>query len=135
MKSPKHHVVANVAPGLPPVAADRIRVERILDNLIDNAIKYSPEGGEISVAVRSEDTHMTVSVRDQGIGISPANVEKLFQPFGRLETAVHGLTIGGVGLGLVVCWHLVEAHGGKIWVESELGKGSTFYFTLPLNNK
>lgn len=135
VKSPKHHIVSDVAPGLPLIGADRTRVERILDNLIDNAIKYSPDGGEINVAVRSENTHMTVSVRDQGIGISPADIERLFQPFGRLETPVHGMSIGGVGLGLVVCRRLVEAHGGKIWVESELGKGSTFYFTLPMNNK
>jgi signal transduction histidine kinase len=109
-----------------------MRIERILDNLIDNAIKYSPDGGEVKVSARRDGDSVLISVSDQGIGISAANLKKLFQPFSRLETLVAGTAIQGVGLGLVVCRRLVEAHGGRIWVESELGKGSTLYFTLPL---
>ena len=131
-KSSKHEVVASVEEGLPRIKADRIRVERILDNLIDNAIKYSPHGGEVTLTVKRQGDEVLFQVSDQGIGISPGDIEKLFQPFGRLETAVSGSAIQGVGLGLVVCRHLVEAHGGRIWVGSEPGKGSTFCFTLPL---
>ena len=130
-KSSKHVVVADVHGALPAIRADRIRIERILDNLIDNAIKYSPGGGEVKVSAYQEGDQIAVSVRDQGVGISRADIEKLFQPFSRLETPVQGTAIKGIGLGLVVCLHLVEAHGGRIWVESEPGIGSTFYFTLP----
>jgi signal transduction histidine kinase len=114
------------------VSADVTRIERILDNLIDNAIKYSPNGGEVRVSARQEGRRMVVGVRDQGIGIAPRDAERLFQPFSRLDTPVPGSAIQGVGLGLVVCRRLVEAHGGSTWVESEPGKGSTFYFTLPV---
>ncbi len=131
-KSPLHKIVTDVAPGLRPVIADTIRVERILDNLIDNAIKYSPQGGEVRVSARQEGDYTRVSVSDRGIGISEAGRQRLFQPFARLEAQVTGTAIQGVGLGLVVCKRLVEAHGGRIWVESEVGKGSTFFFTLPL---
>ena len=133
-KTAKHRFVAAISPDLPPVNADRTRIERILDNLIDNAIKYSPGGGEISVSARSEGDSVLVGVRDHGLGISPDDRAKLFQPFQRLETQLSGTAIQGVGLGLVVCRRLVEAHGGRIWVESELGQGSTFYFTLPLKS-
>ena len=87
----------------------------------------------MKVSARRDGDHIIVSVSDQGIGIAAADQEKLFRPFGRLETHVAGTAIQGVGLGLVVCQRLVEAHGGKIWIESEVGKGSTFYFTLPVN--
>ena len=133
-KSDKHRVVSDVSTGLPPVEADRIRIERILDNLIDNAIKYSPEGGEVTVSACRDGDNVRLSVKDEGVGIAAADREKLFQPFGRLETHVYGTAIQGVGLGLVVCQRLVEAHGGRIWVESEVGKGSTFFFTLPVSN-
>jgi PAS domain S-box-containing protein len=129
-KSEKHRLISEIAPGLPAVNADRTRIERILDNLIDNAIKYSPKGGEIKVSARRQDNEIVISVRDRGIGIAPEDLSKLFQAFHRLENPWTG--IQGVGLGLVVCKRLVEAHGGRIWVESELGQGSAFYFTLPV---
>ena len=104
----------------------------MLDNLIDNAIKYSPKGGDVTVTADSRDDHILFSVSDQGIGIAEMDRLKLFQPFQRLETPVVGSAIQGIGLGLVVCRRLVEAHGGRIWVESVPGKGSTFLFTLPI---
>lgn len=131
-KSPQHRIVANIAHGLPAVRADRMRIQRIFDNIVDNAIKYSPSGGEILVSVEKEDDNILVGVRDRGIGISKADAEKLFRPFAKLESPVAGSAIQGIGLGLVVCRRLVEAHGGRIWVDSRPGKGSTFYFTLPL---
>jgi len=130
-KSANHSVVADVPDGLPEIKADLTRIERILDNLVDNAIKYSPDGGEVKVSARREGENLLVSVSDHGIGIASQDAEKLFQPFSRLDT-LSGTAIKGIGLGLVVCRRLVEAHGGKIWVESEMGKGSTFKFTLPL---
>jgi len=133
-KSQTHRLAAEVAAGLPFVKADQTRIERILDNLIDNAIKYSPEGGEVKVCAELLGDEVRISVSDQGIGILAADQEKLFEPFARLETPVSGRAIQGIGLGLVVCKRLVEAHGGRIWVESELGEGSTFYFTLPVKH-
>jgi signal transduction histidine kinase len=130
-KSARHRIVADVDAALPVVRADLTRVERIVDNLIDNAIKYSPGGGKVTVSARQNGGEILVSVRDEGIGISATDAEKLFRPFQRLESVV-GTAIQGVGLGLVVCRRLVEAHGGSIWVESEPGKGSTFRFTLPV---
>jgi PAS domain S-box-containing protein len=130
-QSPLHHFVLDVPPDLPLVSADPLRFERILHNLIDNAVKYSPEGGEIRISARNDGTCITVSVKDQGVGIAPEDQPKLFEPFQRLETMRQATQ--GVGLGLVVCRRLVEAHGGRIWVESEKGQGSTFFFTLPLD--
>jgi PAS domain S-box-containing protein len=133
-KSTRHRIVADVPATLPEVRADRTRIERILDNLIDNAIKYSPDGGEVKVSGETQGDSVLISVKDQGMGISPVGREKLFQPFERLEAVVPGSAIQGIGLGLVVCRRLVEAHGGRIWVESEPGKGSKFCFTLPMSN-
>ena len=130
-QSPLHHFILDVPQDLPLVSADPLRFERILHNLIDNAVKYSPEGGEIQISARNDGTCITVSVRDQGVGIAPEDQPKLFEPFQRLETMRQATQ--GVGLGLVVCRRLVEAHGGRIWVESEIGKGSTFSFTLSLD--
>jgi PAS domain S-box-containing protein len=132
-KSTAHRVVADVSASLPFVKADNTRIERILDNLIDNAIKYSPNGSDVVVSASEKDGHVQVSVSDQGIGISEADRDRLFQPFSRLDMDAPSSAIKGVGLGLVVCRRLVEAHGGRIWVESEPGKGSTFRFALPLN--
>jgi PAS domain S-box-containing protein len=134
LKSDRHRLVAEVPTDLPPVNADRTRIERILDNLIDNAIKYSPQGGEVTVSARQRDGIIVVSVRDQGIGIAAADQTKLFQAFQRLDVS-SWTGIRGVGLGLVVCKRLVEAHGGRIWLESEFGKGSTFFFTLPITQR
>jgi PAS domain S-box-containing protein len=130
-KSAKHRVVTDIEPGLPVIKADNTRIERILDNLIDNAIKYSPDGGEIKISAKKNDGRVVISVTDYGIGISKENLLRLFQPFSRLDASITGTAIKGVGLGLVVCRRLVEAHGGDIWVESEPGKGSTFFFSLP----
>jgi two-component system sensor histidine kinase KdpD len=129
-KSAKHRILMDVPPELECISADELRVERVLDNLVDNAIKYSPEGGEVRVSARKEPGHIIIGVSDQGIGISASDAGKLFEPFSRLET-LPGSAVQGVGLGLVVCRRLVEAHGGRIWLESERGKGTTFYFTLP----
>ncbi|MBI4331014.1 MAG: PAS domain-containing sensor histidine kinase [Chloroflexi bacterium] len=127
-----HRLNLDIPHDLPPVSADRVRVELILNNLLINAGKYSDAGTEVRISARKGSDHLVISVSDQGKGISPDDQARLFQSFERLaETST---TRPGLGLGLLVCKRLVEAHGGKIWVESEPGKGSTFSFTLPLQN-
>ncbi len=126
------HYLKLVSPeGLPSVKVDPLRLERILFNLVENAIKYSPEGGEVSVNITVEGKDLVFCVIDHGPGISPENQKKLFQSFEQLGMP-RRRALEGVGLGLKVCRTLVEAHGGRIWVESEPGKGSKFCFTLPV---
>jgi PAS domain S-box-containing protein len=128
--SSMHQFVMDLPRTLPPLRADRIRLERILHNLVENAVKYSP-GGEVRVSARQEGNNLVIAVHDQGPGISPEDQAKLFQPFLRIRQAETD-GIKGVGLGLLVCRSLVEAHRGRIWLESEPGQGTTFYFTLPI---
>jgi hypothetical protein len=125
-----HQFVVDLPRTLPPLRADRIRLERILHNLVENAVKYSP-GGEVRVSARQDGNNLVIAVHDQGRGISPEDQAKLFQPFLRIRQ-VETDGIKGVGLGLLVCRSLVEAHGGRIWLESNPGQGTTFYFTLPI---
>ncbi len=125
-----HKFILDFPGDISPVEADELRVRRILYNLVQNAVKYSPDGSEIKVFAKQEPDCLVVGVRDQGRGISAADQARIFHSFQRLELNQLG-EIKGIGLGLMVCLRLVEAHGGKIWVESAPGKGSTFYFTLP----
>ena len=133
-KSEIHKIVLDIPPDLPRTLIDPLRAERIIHNLVDNAIKYSPEGGEVMITATAEKEHILVGVKDEGIGISEQDQSRLFQRFQRLEYDT-GKSIQGIGLGLNVCRILVEAHGGSIWVESEKEKGSTFYFTIPLETR
>jgi PAS domain S-box-containing protein len=128
---PTRDFVLKLPRRLPPVYADPLRLERILYNLLENAVKYSPAGGEVRVSARPQDDYLVIGVSDQGIGISAAEQTRLFAPFQRLEKQPG--VVRGVGLGLLVCRRLVEAHGGRIWVESEPGRGSSFFFTMPLS--
>jgi K+-sensing histidine kinase KdpD len=114
---------------------DSRRVEQVLRNLLDNAIKYSPEGGIITIQGRAEDEQQVlVEVNDGGIGIPTQELERVFERFHRVENEVTQ-RVRGAGLGLAVCRGIVAAHGGRIWVESTLGVGSTFYFTLPVSTR
>jgi signal transduction histidine kinase len=116
---------------LPSVWADRDRTEEVLFNLIDNAIKYSAEGASIRLAAESNDQFMLVAVSDRGVGIPTDEVDKVFDKFHRVDRGDNMETYGH-GLGLYICRKLVEAQGGAISVDSVLGEGSTFRFTLPL---
>jgi len=132
--SKTHRFIIDLSEDLPFVPADPIRIERIFTNLIENAVKYSPRGGEVKIFARLETDDMIIGVSDQGPGISPENQSRLFQSFEQLDMEQRR-AIQGVGLGLKVCRTLIEAHGGRTWVESEVGRGSTFFFSLPLREK
>lgn len=114
----------------PVLEADPRRIEQILHNLLENAVKYSPNGGRITIRGEAHEDEVLVSIEDQGVGIPPEQLDRIFERFHRVG---HPQTrhAGGSGLGLSIARALVEAHGGKIWAQSTLGKGSTFYFTLP----
>ena len=125
-------LAVDVPAHLPAIRGDRDRVRQIVANLISNAIKYNTSpGGQVTVIARAQDTHVQISVSDTGIGIAPEDQAQLFTKFFRADHPLVRRT-GGTGLGLPIGKALVELHGGEIWVESELGRGSTFSFTLPL---
>jgi len=118
-------VIVNKVPIL-NVPIDRDRILEIFINLINNAIKYS-EKGSIIIGAKKQDKYILVSVEDYGIGVAKEDINKLFKIFSQVKPEKPG-----VGLGLFICKGIMSAHGGKIWVKSEIGKGSTFYFTIPL---
>jgi two-component system phosphate regulon sensor histidine kinase PhoR len=114
------------------IAVDRNYIEQVLINLIDNAIKYTPDGGRIVIsAVERDGKEIEVSVHDNGIGIPKEDLPRIFERFYRVDKG-RSQESGGTGLGLSIVKHLVQAHGGKVWVESRLREGSTFHFTLPI---
>ena len=130
-KAVRHRFTTDVPAGLPAVEADPRRIRQLVDNLLTNAVKYSPEGTKVRIACLATDGAVQVSVKDQGRGIKQEDLEKIFDRFYRGEAdASH--TIGGAGLGLAICKTIVESHEGRIWAESEPGNGSTFCFALPL---
>jgi len=124
-------VSVNVKTSLPDIAADRRRLAEVLQNLLDNAVQYTPSGGRITVSASSERDEVEFSVSDTGIGIPKVDQPRIFERFYRVDVA-RSREVGGTGLGLSIAKHLVEAHGGRIWVESELGQGSRFHFTVPV---
>lgn len=115
------------------VNADKTKTKQILYNLLSNAIKFTPENGKIMLNSRIKDSKVVVSVSDTGVGISPADQEMIFDPFKQVESAL-SRTYSGTGLGLAIVKHYVEMHGGEIKVESEVGKGSKFTFTMNVCN-
>ncbi|MEE8389624.1 MAG: ATP-binding protein [Anaerolineae bacterium] len=122
-------LTAQVVPGLPRVLADGVMILRVLTNLLDNAVKFTSHGGQITVGAKQIGDQVQFAVTDTGPGIPPESRQRVFDRFARLESAEG---IQGTGIGLAFCKLAVEAHGGRIWVESEVGQGATFCFTLPL---
>lgn len=125
-----HELNIEVEEGLPEVIADPNRIHQAISNLLSNAIKFSSEGSEVVLTAERKNDHVEFSVRDEGIGIPRSEQGRLFTRFHRAANA-HTPDTPGAGLGLYITKGIVEAHGGKIGVESELGKGSRFWFTLP----
>ena len=127
----KGHEIEAKIEGAVPIVADRDRIEQVFENLVGNAIKYSPESGHIDVSLRVNGNSATVSVRDQGIGVAPGEVEKIFGLFYRSPDprADH---VGGLGLGLYISREIVSRHHGRLWAERNADAGTTFHVTLPL---
>lgn len=115
------------------VEADEERIQQVLTNLVSNAVKFSPNGGEVTIHLRNEGDDVVVSIGDEGLGIPEKSIASLFNKFQRIDEGDRK-NIGGTGLGLAICREIVERHGGKIWVDSVEGKGSTFSFRLPLKH-
>jgi two-component system phosphate regulon sensor histidine kinase PhoR len=117
--------------GVPDIAADRRRLAEVLQNLIDNAVQYTLEGGSIVVTAVAVDDDVVFTVSDTGIGIPKVDQPRIFERFYRVDVA-RSREAGGTGLGLSIAKHLVEVHGGRIWVDSEIGQGSQFHFSVPI---
>ena len=133
-RTDRHRFVVSVAEPASVVVADRAKVVQVLVNLVGNAVKYSPAGGTVTVSANRgpQGDHITISVSDDGIGIGPADRTRLFETFERIQTP-ETAGIGGTGLGLYISKNLVELMDGTLSLESELGRGSTFSFTLPVH--
>lgn len=125
-----HTVRALVPADLPPVLADYERLEEVLVNLVENALKYSPKGGQVEISTRTTSDEVIVSVTDEGIGVAEEDRDRLFERFSRLDSRLVR-QMKGTGLGLFICKSIVEAHGGRIWAEQASGSGSRFSFSLP----
>src|SRR5581483_9546786 len=114
---------------LPLVSADSLRMGQVLSNLIENALKFTPEGGQIVLSAKQVNDQVQITVRDTGVGIEPGEHEKIFDRFYRIKRGEQ-VEDKGSGLGLAICREIVRLHGGRIWAESELGKGAAFHLTL-----
>ncbi|MBN1955114.1 MAG: PAS domain S-box protein [Anaerolineae bacterium] len=130
VQTDRHQITVHFPDNFPPVKGDAMRLEQVLDNLVSNAIKYSPRGGRIDIRGHVRRGGVTVSVRDEGIGIPATEQGRIFDAFYRVDDSSSRAT-GGAGLGLFLARAIVQAHHGSMWVESEPGAGSTFSFSLP----
>jgi two-component system sensor histidine kinase KdpD len=129
-----HRITTRIAGDIPDILIDAKRIRQVLDNLINNAIKYSPRNTTVTVTVKKDEKEVLLSVADRGAGIPPGELTNIFDRMYRIEQRLYS-GVDGLGLGLYICRRLVEAHDGHIWVDSTLGKGSTVCFSLPLDKK
>jgi len=129
----KHEFLVDLPDEPVELSIDREKIEQLVKNILGNAVKYSPDGGVISEAGEIIEDNFEVSIEDHGIGMTSEQVEKIFDKFYRVDTS--GTATEGTGLGMVIVKYIVEAHGGKVWVESEFGKGTTVRFTIPMKSK
>ncbi|HRF95800.1 MAG TPA: HAMP domain-containing sensor histidine kinase, partial [Aggregatilineales bacterium] len=125
-------LLIDVEQNLPIISGDRRRLHQVFLNLLSNAVKFTPNGSVVLHAHREEDG-VHISVKDSGVGIAPKDHPKVFERFKQTESGLR--SAGGTGLGLPISKHFVEAHGGRIWFESDLGQGSTFHVLLPLKGE
>lgn len=127
----QRHITLAIEPcdELPLVSADALRMNQVLSNLIENALKFTPEGGQIKLAAYERDAEIEIVVRDTGVGIEPGEHEKIFDRFYRIKRGEQ-IEDKGSGLGLAICREIVRLHGGRIWAESDMGKGAAFHLTL-----
>ena len=131
-KAMKHNIKikTDVEKEIESIVADERKIKQVIFNLLSNAMKFTPDGGKVGINITKADNEIRITVWDTGVGISKEDMPKLFQPFRQLETVL-SKKYPGTGLGLNLCKRFVELHGGKIWGESEVGKGSEFIFTIP----
>jgi PAS domain S-box-containing protein len=125
-----HRFPLDLDPSLRTIKGDPDRLAQAITNLVSNAVKYSPAGGAVTIATRNDDDDIIISVRDEGIGIARKDLSRIFDRFERVETGIAG-RIAGTGLGLSIVEEIATLHGGRLWAESKLGLGSTFYLALP----
>lgn len=129
-RSEIHHLMVDLPADLPLIDADPRRLQQVLRNILDNAVKYSPQGGLVMIRGELRPLDVVLSISDQGVGISPEDLIPLFEKYFRVKSAT-GYYVPGTGLGLPVARAIVEAHGGRIWAESKVGEGTTLSFSLP----
>ncbi|MEJ2600100.1 MAG: ATP-binding protein [Anaerolineales bacterium] len=132
-RTDRHRILVDFPPDFPVVEGDHLWIKQVFRNILDNAIKYSPEGGLIVIRGEKRATNVAVHISDQGIGISPEELITIFEKYSRAKLP-EGMQIPGTGLGLPVARSIVEAHGGRIWAESKLGEGTTLSFSLPIRH-
>jgi len=123
-------LITDIGKEIPKIPADKDRLEQVIVNLVDNAIKYT-NNGTVKIFVRKSDNMLQIDVEDTGIGIPEKDIPRIFERFYRVDKG-RSRELGGTGLGLAIVKHIIQGHNGKIWVKSELGKGSVFSFSLPL---
>jgi signal transduction histidine kinase len=131
MMTSQHRIACDLALEMPLVMADPRRARQVLRNLVENAVKYSPNGGQVRISARAREGDLRVSISDTGMGIAAEQLDRIFDRFYQVDSA-STRKVGGSGLGLSISKAIVEAHGGCIWAESQPSSGSTFHFTLPL---
>lgn len=134
LTSKKLNIVLDVAPDLLPIRVDRKRLQEALYNLLDNAVKYSREHGEIRLSARRRNGEIELGVSDDGIGIAKEDLPRIFERFYRADKARSPDKVRGTGLGLAIVKHVAQLHGGRVEADSELGKGTTIRLLLPLRN-
>lgn len=125
------HLGISLPEEVPPVLANSDEIEQVLNNIVSNAIKFTPSGGEILLSLHADEQEVTILVRDSGVGIPPEDLPRIFERFYRVDKA-RSRQMGGTGLGLAIAQQIIEGHGGRIWVESEPGQGTAVGFTLPV---
>jgi signal transduction histidine kinase len=129
--APNHTLTLDLQPDLPQIDADRDRMMQVASNLLNNAVKYSPTGGRITLTTRAAGGQLLFDVRDEGLGIPRDALESIFERYSRVDSQATK-DIPGTGLGLPIVRQIVQLHGGRVWAESELGRGSVFHVALPL---
>ena len=129
-RTDKHHIMVDMQPELPLVEVDRHWIRQVFRNILENAVRYSPDGGLIVMRGEGRPADVVISIADEGIGISPEDLIPIFEKYFRVRAAT-GYHVGGTGLGLPVARAIVEAHGGRVWMDSKLGEGTTVFFSLP----
>jgi two-component system NtrC family sensor kinase len=125
-------ITCNLGEPLPNVRGNPIRLRQVVDNLLVNAIKYTPDGGRVTVEMNNEEDHLIIKISDTGVGIPLADQAHIFEKFYRASNAPRG--VPGTGLGLAIVKSILESHGGRIWLESVVGEGTTFFILLPAEN-